>query len=344
MHLAEAFYFVVFEKTHAGRIDIKLALDAATAGLGHAAPVLERLGDELPRWYGDDSAVEIAHLHRMQRDVDDIAIHAGRGHRDPVAHAQHVVGAELDARDETQDGVLEHQQQHRRHGADARQQQADALVGELGDHQHQRHDPQREVQQLHHALDRALAGRCCAIKRFEGDQRAPQRGDHADDHPAHGKVAHEDADAVTGFEQYVDAVIDDDGRQHARQPAEGAVLVERIVPAPDGVSRGHAHHAVQEQAADEAYQPRREEQAGHQRDTAQLRRFDEALHDRERRLRGHHSGFVPRSMRTPTAFAPRTAPGLESFRRTQETPNSSRTISAQRSARVSTRPKLDDST
>src|ERR1700754_375720 len=57
-----------------------------------------------------------------------------------------------------------------------------------------------------------------------------------------------------------------------------------------------------------------------------------------------HSGRVPRSMRTPTDLAPRTAPGLDSFNRTQATPNSSRTIPAQRSASVSTSPKLDAST
>ena len=55
----------------------------------------------------------------------------------------------------------------------------------------------------------------------------------------------------------------------------------------------------------------------------------------------HQPGRAPRSMRTPTAFAPRTAPGLESFSRTQATPNSSRMIAAQRSASVSTRPKLE---
>ena len=46
-------------------------------------------------------------------------------------------------------------------------------------------------------------------------------------------------------------------------------------------------------------------------------------------------------MITPTARAPRTAPGLLSFSRSQAMPNSSITICAQRSARVSTRPKSD---
>src|SRR5690606_9581607 len=59
---------------------------------------------------------------------------------------------------------------------------------------------------------------------------------------------------------------------------------------------------------------------------------------------GAAHGCRLRSMITPTALAPRTAPGLLSFRRSCRTPNSSRMIAAQRSARVSTRPKLDSET
>ena len=44
----------------------------------------------------------------------------------------------------------------------------------------------------------------------------------------------------------------------------------------------------------------------------------------------------PRSITTPTAFEPRTAPGLDNFRRNHDTLNSSSTICAQRSASVST--------
>src|SRR5690606_5118370 len=51
-----------------------------------------------------------------------------------------------------------------------------------------------------------------------------------------------------------------------------------------------------------------------------------------------------RSIITPTARAPRTAPGLESFNATCCTPNSSRMIAATRSARVSTRPNSDADT
>ena len=54
--------------------------------------------------------------------------------------------------------------------------------------------------------------------------------------------------------------------------------------------------------------------------------------------------FDPRSITTPTARAPRTAPGLESLRRSHGTPNSSRIRAAQRSASVSTSWKLDPST
>ncbi len=51
----------------------------------------------------------------------------------------------------------------------------------------------------------------------------------------------------------------------------------------------------------------------------------------------------PRSMTTPTARAPRTAPGLDSLSRSHCTPNSSRISAAQRSASVSTSWKLEAS-
>src|SRR5690606_24133247 len=59
----------------------------------------------------------------------------------------------------------------------------------------------------------------------------------------------------------------------------------------------------------------------------------------------HHDRLAAlRSMITPTLRAPRTAPGLLSFRRTWRIPNSSSRIAATRSASVSTRPNRDAST
>ena len=111
---------------HAGCIQIQRALDPPPTGLGHAAPVLVALRDQPPGRHGDDGLVEVAHLDRVQGDIDHVAVGTRTGHGDPVAHPQHVVGGQLHAGDETQDGVLEDQDQHRRHRAQARQQQADA--------------------------------------------------------------------------------------------------------------------------------------------------------------------------------------------------------------------------
>src|SRR5579883_1153852 len=58
----------------------------------------------------------------------------------------------------------------------------------------------------------------------------------------------------------------------------------------------------------------------------------------------HVAGLLPRSIATPTDLDPRTAPGLASLRRSHETLNSPSTISAQRSARVSTSSKWAPST
>ena len=100
---------------------------------------------------------EILHLHRVQRDIDDIAIGIHARHLDPVAHAQHVVAGQLDAGDEAEDGVLEHQQQDRLHGAQPRQQQQRRLFDQHRDHQDRRTAVHRDLDHLDIALDRAAA-------------------------------------------------------------------------------------------------------------------------------------------------------------------------------------------
>ena len=90
-------------------------------GLFHPPPVLERLRDQ--RLGGDrgDGLVPVLHLDRVQRDLYDVPVRAVRRHLDPISHVDHVVARELHARDEPHDRVAKHEQEHRAHGAEARE-------------------------------------------------------------------------------------------------------------------------------------------------------------------------------------------------------------------------------
>ena len=119
VHLGHAHFFLIVQETHAAGVDVQAALDTAPTGGLHATPVLERLGHQAPGGDGDDGLVEVLHLHRVQGDIHHIAIGADLGHFDPVTDAQHVVAGQLHTGDERQQGVLVHQQNHRRHRTQA---------------------------------------------------------------------------------------------------------------------------------------------------------------------------------------------------------------------------------
>jgi hypothetical protein len=72
-------------------------------------------------------------LHRVQRDVDDVAVRAELRHLDPVADADQVVVRELHARDQRQQRVPEDEQDDRHHRAEPAHEEPRRLVGQPRD-------------------------------------------------------------------------------------------------------------------------------------------------------------------------------------------------------------------
>ncbi len=94
----------------------------------------------------------------MQGDIDDVSIGVELGHLYPVAHPDHVVRADLDGGHQGENGVLEHQHQHCRHGAEPGEQQQRRLVHQRRQHQDRGGGIDQQVGNLHIALDGPVSG------------------------------------------------------------------------------------------------------------------------------------------------------------------------------------------
>lgn len=95
LRLDQLLLLLLVEEMNAGGIDIQAALNAATTGGGHPAPVDEGVGDQRPRWDGGDGVIEVAHFNGSQADVRHRAVGAVFRHLQPVAELEHVVGGKL---------------------------------------------------------------------------------------------------------------------------------------------------------------------------------------------------------------------------------------------------------
>ena len=125
LELRKALDFLLVQKAHRGHVDVHGPLDPPGAILAHPAPVSERSGDEVLRGDGAQGLVPVAHGDGVQSDVHHVAVHVVRGHLHPVPDPHDVVDGNLDARHDRQQGVAEHQQQHRRQRPQAAQQEQD---------------------------------------------------------------------------------------------------------------------------------------------------------------------------------------------------------------------------
>ena len=65
-------------------------------------------------WDCGDRLIPVLDFHRVERNVDDVAVGMSLGHFDPVPDPDHIVGHDLNASHQRQDRVPEHQHQHGR--------------------------------------------------------------------------------------------------------------------------------------------------------------------------------------------------------------------------------------
>lgn len=115
-------------EAHARHVDVDRAHHTPAPRLLHAAPVLERVAHQQVGRQRDNRVVPVTDFDRRERDLLHAAVGPVFGHGNPVAHLQHVVGRELDARYEAEDAVAENQHDDRRRGAQSREQEGGRLV------------------------------------------------------------------------------------------------------------------------------------------------------------------------------------------------------------------------
>jgi hypothetical protein len=151
-----------------GRDHVDRPLDAAAPTLEHAAPVPEAVLEKLVRRDDGDRLVPVLHLHRVQRDVDDIPVGAELRHLDPVADADQIVVGELNAGHERQQRVAEDQRDDRHHRAETADEVPRRLVREPRDDEDDGDDVDHHLRHLHVALDRPhLGGRRSRVERLD---------------------------------------------------------------------------------------------------------------------------------------------------------------------------------
>lgn len=138
-------------------VDVDRQLQAASAGLAHAAPVLKRVAHEQIRRYGGYGLVEVLHLDGGERHLSYKSVGAIFGHGYPVARAQHVVGSKLHAGNKSEDGVLEDQHHYGCRGSESGKNGSGALVDDDAHHEDKAHDNRQKIKHLIDALERTVA-------------------------------------------------------------------------------------------------------------------------------------------------------------------------------------------
>ena len=198
------------------------------ARLLHAAPVGERLGNEVVGGDGRDGLVPVLNLDGGQADLRDIAVRVAARYHDPVAQPHHVVGAELDARHEAEDGVLEDQHQHGGEGGQTAQQNGQPLAGDDADDDEHDGAPDHDGNYLGDDLDGLVldAGDVFVDAVDAVHQRGDEQAGSNDDPDVDDPV--EDPHVVPAGRG--DARAQDDRYDEAAQPVEEGLVEEPGAP------------------------------------------------------------------------------------------------------------------
>src|SRR5690606_31006068 len=184
--------FLLAEKVHALLVEKEAALDPPTATFLHAAPVLERVGNEALGRDAGDRLVPVLDLDRVQGDIDHVAVGIQLRNLHPVADTNQVVGGDLYTGHQRQQGVLEDQHQHRGHGAEAGQQDQRRAVDQGGDDEDGGDGVEHDLHHLQIALDRMQAGiRASLVEQIDDVQyRRQGQGDGQYDEAAADVLHH----------------------------------------------------------------------------------------------------------------------------------------------------------
>ena len=243
--LAEVFQHLGRAEAHAGHVDRHRAHHAPPARELHGVPVRKGVGRQQVGRQHDQRIVPVADLHGRERHLLDRAVRAVLRDRDPVADLQHVVGRELDPRNEAHDAVPEDQHQDRRRSPESGQQLDGRLVDQNRDDQDRGNQRSNALGGLPQPLDGFVLPRGAQRNDMEG------RAQQGVDQPHEG---HDDADLgqPQGDGLRRGALVEDhreddrqqDGDQDVAAAVEHLHAEEFVVP---------LHAGVLDQAADRAH-------------------------------------------------------------------------------------------
>ena len=141
---------------HAVAVDIHRPLDASPARFAHMAPVFKRIGNQRISGQGGDGVVPVLYFHRGEPDIGHAAVGAVFRHFQPVADIEHAVGRKLDAGHQAQNRVFKHQHQHRRHRAQAAEQNQRRLAEQKRNQQNHNADRSQKLNGLHEPAHRKM--------------------------------------------------------------------------------------------------------------------------------------------------------------------------------------------
>ncbi|MPM79700.1 hypothetical protein SDC9_126739 [bioreactor metagenome] len=115
--VSKQMYFTVFIK-HFRRAEFNTVhinpdrtLHPSAAGFLHASPVLKRIAHQSIGRNGRNGIIPITNFNRIECHLNHRTVGSIFGHHNPIAHTQHIVGRQLNARHKSHDTILEHQHQ-----------------------------------------------------------------------------------------------------------------------------------------------------------------------------------------------------------------------------------------
>ena len=223
----------IVAQAYAVHVDVDGALDAPATRLGHAAPVLERIADQ--RIGGDRGYrhVPVLHLDRGQRDIQNITVGTVFRHFYPVTACHHAVCGELDAGDESEDGILEDQHEDCGQCAQAAQQIQRCLVE---NDRYYEDDADEGRDQLDH-LDKAAYGYVPgtllrAVNIHDDVECCVQHEQTQHNHVNQHQLGDKPAGAVVSLQCNRCQQVDNDGRCKMPDTLEHLALQQCIIPVP----------------------------------------------------------------------------------------------------------------
>ena len=255
-----------------GDVDIDRPFDAPAAGFLHAAPVGEGFGYEFVGGNGGDGLVPVLYLDGGETYLRHLAVHSAARHHYPVAEPYHVVRTELDARHETEDGVLKDEHQDGGESRETAEQDGQAFTRKDADDDERHGAPDDDRDDLRDNLDGFVpdAGHLLVHPVDAAHESRYEQGD-GDDYPD----VEYPVDGRHVFPLYRrEAGAEYDGHNQQGQAVEEALVEQPFAPVLPGGTRylfdefrekllryhvcqpaDKAHHQHGEQYVDDLYEP-----------------------------------------------------------------------------------------